>query len=124
MEMIDKEGAGVILYLRQEGRGIGLFRKLAAYNLQDEGRDTVQANQDLGLPVDARDYGIGAQILYDLGVRSMRLLSNNPTKRAGIEGYGLSIVGREPLVIASNDHNRGYLHTKAAKMGHDFLEQG
>jgi 3,4-dihydroxy 2-butanone 4-phosphate synthase / GTP cyclohydrolase II len=115
------EGRGVVLYIRgHEGRGIGLFHKLAAYNLQDLGRDTVQANQDLGLPIDSRDYGMGAQILYDLGVRSMRLLTNNPTKRAGIEGYGLEIVAREPLVVEANDHNRDYLETKQRRMGHVF----
>jgi 3,4-dihydroxy 2-butanone 4-phosphate synthase / GTP cyclohydrolase II len=115
------EGRGVVLYIRgHEGRGIGLFHKLAAYNLQDAGRDTVQANQDLGLPIDSRDYGMGAQILYDLGVRSMRLLTNNPTKRAGIEGYGLEIVERVPLVVEANDHNRAYLETKQQRMGHVF----
>ena len=113
------EGRGVVLYIRgHEGRGIGLFQKLRAYTLQDSGRDTVQANQDLGVPVDARDYGIGAQILFDLGVRSMRLLTNNPTKRAGIEGYGLRIVDRVPLVTPTTEHNRRYLETKAAKLGH------
>jgi 3,4-dihydroxy 2-butanone 4-phosphate synthase/GTP cyclohydrolase II len=121
MAQIAGEGRGVVLYIRgHEGRGIGLFHKLAAYNLQDEGRDTVQANQDLGLPVDSRDYDMGAQILYDLGVRSMRLLTNNPTKRAGIEGYGLEIVARVPLVTEANDHNRGYLETKRTRMGHVF----
>ncbi len=115
------EGRGVVLYIRgHEGRGIGLFQKLRAYNLQDSGRDTVEANQDLGMPVDARDYGIGAQILFDLGVRSMRLLSNNPTKRAGIEGYGLKISERVPLVTPATDHNRKYLETKAEKLGHVF----
>jgi 3,4-dihydroxy 2-butanone 4-phosphate synthase / GTP cyclohydrolase II len=121
MAQVAAEGRGVVLYIRgHEGRGIGLFHKLAAYNLQDEGRDTVQANEDLGLPVDSRDYGMGAQILYDLGVRSMRLLSNNPTKRAGIEGYGLEIVERVPLVSEPTDYNRTYLDTKAAKMGHVY----
>ena len=115
------EGRGVVLYIRgHEGRGIGLLHKLAAYNLQDAGRDTVEANEELGLPVDARDYGVGAQILYDLGVRSMRLLTNNPTKRAGIEGYGLTIVGRVPLTIDPNPHNAAYLRTKATKLGHRF----
>lgn len=123
LRKVANEGRGVVLYIRgHEGRGIGLLHKLAAYNLQDQGRDTVEANEDLGLPVDARDYGVGAQILYDIGVRSMRLLTNNPTKRAGIEGYGLSIVDRVPLVAEPNDHNRGYLRTKAEKMGHDFNE--
>lgn len=123
LRKVAEQGRGVVLYIRgHEGRGIGLLHKLAAYNLQDQGRDTVEANEDLGLPVDARDYGVGAQILYDIGVRSMRLLTNNPTKRAGIEGYGLSIVDRVPLVAGANDHNRSYLRTKAEKMGHDFSE--
>lgn len=116
---VAEEGRGVVLYIRgHEGRGIGLFQKLRAYTLQDSGRDTVEANQDLGVPVDARDYGIGAQILYDLGVRSMRLLTNNPTKRAGIEGYGLRIVDRVPLLTPRNEHNERYLDTKASKLGH------
>ena len=119
MKRIDEEGRGVIVYIRgHEGRGIGLLSKLEAYNLQDQGRDTVQANTELGLPVDARDYGIGSQILYDVGVRSMRLLTNNPTKRAGIEGYGLTILGREPLVTEVNEHNERYVNTKILKMGH------
>ncbi len=118
---VAEEGRGVVLYIRgHEGRGIGLLHKLAAYNLQDAGRDTVEANEELGLPVDARDYGVGAQILYDLGIRSMRLLTNNPTKRAGIEGYGLTIVGRVPLSVEPNPHNAAYLQTKAAKLGHRF----
>jgi 3,4-dihydroxy 2-butanone 4-phosphate synthase/GTP cyclohydrolase II len=116
---IGQEGRGVFLYIRgHEGRGIGLLHKLEAYNLQDQGRDTVEANQDLGLPVDARDYGVGAQVLYDLGVRSMRLLTNNPTKRAGIEGYGLSIVDRIPLITPPTAENARYLRTKADKLGH------
>lgn len=124
MSRIAAEGRGVFLYIRgHEGRGIGLLKKLEAYNLQDLDRDTVEANQDLGLPVDARDYGVGAQILYDLGVRSMRLLTNNPTKRAGIEGYGLSIVDRIPLSISPNPENERYLKTKASKLGHLFDEQ-
>jgi 3,4-dihydroxy 2-butanone 4-phosphate synthase/GTP cyclohydrolase II len=115
------EGRGVVLYIRgHEGRGIGLLHKLAAYRLQDEGFDTVDANVNLGLPVDSRDYGIGSQILYDLGVRSMRLMTNNPTKRAAIHGYGLSIVERVPLNVEPNDENAGYLHTKAARLGHDL----
>ncbi len=119
MQRIEAEGRGVIVYIRgHEGRGIGLLAKLQAYNLQDEGHDTVQANTELGLPVDARDYGIGSQILYDVGVRSMRLLTNNPTKRAGIEGYGLTIIGREPLLTELNEHNQDYVNTKIAKMGH------
>jgi len=124
LHKVAEAGRGVVLYIRgHEGRGIGLFQKLAAYNLQDEGRDTVEANLDLGLPVDSRDYGVGAQILYDLGVRSMRLLTNNPTKRAGIEGYGLTILGREPLVIPATPYNRRYLETKVHKLGH-LLDEG
>lgn len=119
LHRIGDEGRGVILYIRgHEGRGIGLMHKLAAYALQDAGRDTVEANVELGLPKDARDYGVGAQILSDLGVTTMRLLTNNPTKRAGIEGYGLSIVERVPLVTGENDHNRRYLRTKVEKLGH------
>jgi 3,4-dihydroxy 2-butanone 4-phosphate synthase/GTP cyclohydrolase II len=123
---IAEEGRGVVLYIRgHEGRGIGLLHKLAAYRLQDEGMDTVDANVNLGLPVDARDYGVGSQILYDLGVRSMRLMTNNPTKRAGIEGYGLSIVETVPIIIDANDENRDYLQTKATRLGHTFdLEAG
>jgi 3,4-dihydroxy 2-butanone 4-phosphate synthase/GTP cyclohydrolase II len=113
----------VVLYIRgHEGRGIGLLHKLAAYRLQDEGMDTVDANVNLGLPIDARDYGVGAQILYDLGVRSMRLLTNNPAKRAGIEGYGLSIVERIPLLSIPTPENERYLHTKEEKLGHLFDE--
>ncbi len=118
---IGAEGRGVVLYIRgHEGRGIGLLHKLAAYRLQDEGLDTVDANVNLGLPVDARDYGIGAQILFDLGVRSMRLMTNNPTKRVGIEGYGLSIIGTVPLSVEPNEENESYLRTKAARLGHDL----
>ncbi len=121
------EGRGVILYMRgHEGRGIGLVHKLQAYQLQDGGRDTVDANLDLGLPADARDYGIGAQILVELGVKSMRLLTNNPTKRAGLEGYGLTINGRVPLPVVATEHNRFYLETKRDRMGHELpdLEGG
>ncbi len=115
------EGRGVVLYIRgHEGRGIGLLHKLAAYRLQDEGYDTVDANVNLGLPVDSRDYGIGAQILFDIGVRSMRLMTNNPTKRAGIEGYGLSIVGRVPLTVDVTEENASYLKTKATRLGHEM----
>jgi 3,4-dihydroxy 2-butanone 4-phosphate synthase/GTP cyclohydrolase II len=115
------EGRGVVLYIRgHEGRGIGLLHKLAAYKLQDEGLDTVDANVNLGLPVDARDYGVGAQILYDLGVRTMRLMTNNPTKRAGIECYGLSILEQVPLFIDANDENRDYLKAKATRLGHQM----
>lgn len=122
---IHDEGRGVLLYIRgHEGRGIGLLNKLAAYELQDRGLDTVDANIDLGLPVDARDYGVGSQILFDLGVRTMRLMTNNPTKRAGIGGYGLEIVDRIPLTTKANPHNRRYLDTKAARMGHTYLEDG
>ena len=118
---IGVEGRGVVLYIRgHEGRGIGLLHKLAAYRLQDEGLDTVDANVNLGLPVDARDYGIGAQILFDLGIRSMRLMTNNPTKRVGIEGYGLSILGTVPLSVEPNEENESYLRTKAARLGHDI----
>ena len=116
---VAEEGRGVVLYIRgHEGRGIGLLHKLAAYQLQDEGLDTVEANVHLGLPVDARDYGVGAQILYDLGVRSMRLMTNNPKKRAGIEGYGLSILEQVPLTTTPTDENRDYLETKRLKLGH------
>jgi 3,4-dihydroxy 2-butanone 4-phosphate synthase / GTP cyclohydrolase II len=116
---VAREGRGVVLYVRgHEGRGIGLLHKLQAYQLQDLGRDTVDANLDLGLPADARDYGTGAQILYDLGVRSMRLLTNNPAKRAGLEGYGLTIVGREGLPVRAHPENVRYLRTKRDRMGH------
>ena len=115
------EGRGVVLYVRgHEGRGIGLLHKLQAYQLQDAGADTVDANLELGLPADARDYGTGAQILVDLGVRSMRLLSNNPSKRAGLEGYGLEISGRVPLPVVANAENLRYLKTKRDRMGHDL----
>jgi 3,4-dihydroxy 2-butanone 4-phosphate synthase/GTP cyclohydrolase II len=118
---VAEEGRGVVLYIRgHEGRGIGLLHKLAAYRLQDEGMDTVDANVNLGLPVDNRDYGVGSQILYDLGVRSMRLLTNNPVKRAAIEGYGLSILERIPISVPANDENRRYLHSKADRLGHDL----
>jgi 3,4-dihydroxy 2-butanone 4-phosphate synthase / GTP cyclohydrolase II len=113
------EGRGVVLYMRgHEGRGIGLLHKLQAYQLQDLGRDTVDANLELGLPADARDYGTGAQILYDLGVRSMRLLTNNPAKRAGLEGYGLTVSGREGLPVRPHPENVRYLRTKRDRMGH------
>jgi 3,4-dihydroxy 2-butanone 4-phosphate synthase/GTP cyclohydrolase II len=119
MRRVAEADEGVVLYMRgHEGRGIGLLHKLAAYALQENGRDTVEANLDLGLPVDSRDYGIGAQILADLGLTSMRLLTNNPAKRAGLEGYGLSIVERVPLQTTPTEENRRYLATKAARMGH------
>jgi 3,4-dihydroxy 2-butanone 4-phosphate synthase / GTP cyclohydrolase II len=116
---VDDEGMGVIVYLRgHEGRGIGIAHKLQAYKLQDTGRDTVDANVDLGLPVDSREYGIGAQILVDLGITTMRLMSNNPAKRGGLEGYGLEIVERIPLETKANPENIAYLRTKRERMGH------
>jgi 3,4-dihydroxy 2-butanone 4-phosphate synthase / GTP cyclohydrolase II len=121
LQRVADEGRGVVLYLRgHEGRGIGLLHKLRAYQLQDAGADTVEANLELGLPADARDYGTGAQILADLGVRTMRLLTNNPTKRAGLEGYGLTIVAREPLPPSVTDANVRYLATKRDRMGHEL----
>jgi 3,4-dihydroxy 2-butanone 4-phosphate synthase / GTP cyclohydrolase II len=121
MAIVAAEGRGVVLYLRgHEGRGIGLLQKLHAYELQDAGADTVDANIELGFPADARDYGTGAQVLVDLGVRSMRLLSNNPAKRAGLEGWGLRIVGRVPLPTHANPDNLRYLTTKRDRMGHDL----
>jgi 3,4-dihydroxy 2-butanone 4-phosphate synthase/GTP cyclohydrolase II len=119
MKLIESEGKGVILYMRQEGRGIGLKNKIRAYGLQDrEGLDTVQANERLGFAADLRDYGVGAQILHDLGVRKMRIITNNPGKRAGIEGYGLTIVERVPLEVTPNEKNLQYLRTKKEKLGH------
>src|ERR1700686_2384109 len=119
MEMIAADGIGVILYIRhQEGRGIGLLDKLHAYNLQDRGLDTVEANEALGPPADKRDYGIGSQILYDLGVRNIRLLTNNPKKIYGLEGFGLEVVERVPIRIPPNPHNERYLKTKRDKLGH------
>jgi 3,4-dihydroxy 2-butanone 4-phosphate synthase/GTP cyclohydrolase II len=118
LSMIEKEGRGVLVYLMQEGRGIGLINKLKAYNLQDEGLDTVEANEKLGFKADLRDYGIGAQILKDLGVRKMKLLTNNPKKVVGLEGYGLEIVERIGLEITPNPMNQGYLETKRDKLGH------
>jgi 3,4-dihydroxy 2-butanone 4-phosphate synthase/GTP cyclohydrolase II len=122
LEMIARAGRGVFLYIRQEGRGIGLINKLKAYKLQDEGHDTVEANLKLGLPADMREYGTGAQILYDLGIRKMRLLTNNPKKMRSIAGYGLEIVEQLPIEIPPNDHNRKYLRDKRDKMGHTFRE--
>jgi len=124
MELIEAEGLGVVLYMRQEGRGIGLANKILAYKLQDEGRDTVEANVELGFAPDLRDYGIGAQILSDLGLTSIKLITNNPKKIIGLEGYNLKITGRVPLQIAPNKHNARYLETKRDKLGHliDILD--
>jgi 3,4-dihydroxy 2-butanone 4-phosphate synthase/GTP cyclohydrolase II len=118
MEMIEREGVGAVLYMRQEGRGIGLKNKLHAYRKQEEGLDTVEANLALGFAPDLRDYGEGAQMLVDLGIRKLRLMTNNPCKIAGLEGYGLEIVERVPIVIAANENDRRYLDTKKEKMGH------
>lgn len=120
MRMIEEEGKGAIVYMNQEGRGIGMMNKLKAYKLQEEGYDTIQANEKLGFKGDHRDYGIGAQILRDIGVRKMRLMSNNPTKRTGLVGYGLEIVENVALEIKSNKHNKFYLETKRDKMGHSI----
>ena len=120
MQMIEKEGKGVVVYLNQEGRGIGLLNKLKAYKLQEEGLDTVEANVELGFKADERDYGVGAQILRDLGVRKIKLMTNNPKKRAGLIGYGLEIVENINISIGSNPHNEKYLQTKKDKMGHSF----
>ncbi len=123
MQMVEKEGKGVVLYMNQEGRGIGLFNKLKAYKLQEEGMDTVEANLHLGLPMDARDYGVGAQILRTLNVCNIRLISNNPKKRAGLLGYGLKIVDTVPIQITPNQHNQKYLETKRDKLGHEILKK-
>jgi 3,4-dihydroxy 2-butanone 4-phosphate synthase/GTP cyclohydrolase II len=120
LERIQREGKGVLLYLEQEGRGIGLINKIRAYALQDQGQDTVEANETLGFPPDMRDYGTGAQILYDLGVRKMRLMTNNPKKRAAMDGYGLSVSEVVPLVAPANEENKRYLETKRDKLGHAF----
>ena len=124
MLRIEQEGLGVLLYLAQEGRGIGLLNKLRAYRLQEGGMDTVDANMKLGLPADLRDYGIGAQILVDLGLGSIRLLTNNPKKIVGLEGYGLSVTDQIPIEHAPGEHNREYLRAKKDKLGHLLHHQG
>jgi len=123
MKMIETEGKGLLLYMNQEGRGIGLLNKLKAYKLQEQGRDTVEANQDLGFNMDERDYGVGAQILRHLGVSKMKLITNNPRKRAGLLGYGLEVVDNVSIEIIANPHNEKYLQTKKDKMGHNILNQ-
>jgi 3,4-dihydroxy 2-butanone 4-phosphate synthase / GTP cyclohydrolase II len=124
LAMIEQEGQGVLLYLAQEGRGIGLLNKLRAYKLQEEGLDTVDANLRLGLPADLRDYGIGAQILADLGLTSIRILTNNPKKIRGLEGYGLSVTAQIPIEHIPNPHNEAYLRAKKERMGHTLHHQG
>jgi len=122
LRQIEKEGKGVLLYMRQEGRGIGLTNKIYAYALQEIGLDTVEANEELGFKPDLRDYGVGAQILYDIGVRKMRLLTNNPRKIVGLQGYGLEIIDRVKIETEPNTYNRDYLITKRDKMGHLILK--
>jgi 3,4-dihydroxy 2-butanone 4-phosphate synthase / GTP cyclohydrolase II len=122
MNMVNQEGKGVVLYMKQEGRGIGLLNKLRAYKLQEEGMDTVEANIQLGFDMDERDYGVGAQILRDLGISKIRLMTNNPKKRVGLMGYGLEIVDNVPIEIAANPHNENYLRTKRDKLGHSILK--
>jgi 3,4-dihydroxy 2-butanone 4-phosphate synthase / GTP cyclohydrolase II len=123
LAMIEREGRGVLVYLAQEGRGIGLLNKLRAYKLQEEGLDTVDANLELGLPADLREYGIGAQILVDLGLSSIRILTNNPKKIHGLQGYGLSVTEQVPIQHTPNPHNEGYLRAKAERMGHTLHHQ-
>jgi 3,4-dihydroxy 2-butanone 4-phosphate synthase/GTP cyclohydrolase II len=125
LKKIDEEGRGILLYMRQEGRGIGLINKIKAYELQDQGMDTVEANIALGFPEDLRDYGIGAQILADLGVKKVKLMTNNPKKLAGLSGYGIEIVERVPIQMNHNERNEYYLRTKKIKMGHmlNFKEE-
>jgi 3,4-dihydroxy 2-butanone 4-phosphate synthase/GTP cyclohydrolase II len=118
MKMIDREGKGAVIYMHQEGRGIGLINKLKAYVLQDEGRDTVEANIELGFRPDLRDYGLGAQIIKDLDIKKLKLLTNNPKKIIGLEGYGIEVVERVPIEIPPNEINKKYLETKREKMGH------
>jgi 3,4-dihydroxy 2-butanone 4-phosphate synthase/GTP cyclohydrolase II len=122
MAMVEREGKGVVLYMKQEGRGIGLLNKLKAYKLQEEGHDTVEANLLLGFEMDNRDYGIGAQILHDLGINKLRLITNNPKKRVGLMGYGLEIVENVPIEVSPNPHNERYLQTKRDKLGHTILK--
>jgi 3,4-dihydroxy 2-butanone 4-phosphate synthase / GTP cyclohydrolase II len=124
LAMIEREGEGVLLYLSQEGRGIGLLNKLRAYKLQEDGFDTVDANLKLGLPADLRDYGIGAQILSDLGLSSIRILTNNPKKIVGLEGYGLSVTEQLPIQAVPNPHNEEYLRAKRDRLGHSLHHQG
>ena len=121
MKMVEKEGKGAILYMNQEGRGIGLLNKLKAYRLQEEGLDTVEANLHLGFQMDQRDYGIGAQILRHLGISKLKLVSNNPKKRVGLMGYGLEIIENIPIEVSSNPHNEKYLLTKRDKLGHEIM---
>jgi 3,4-dihydroxy 2-butanone 4-phosphate synthase/GTP cyclohydrolase II len=121
--VVQQEGKGLILYMNQEGRGIGLLNKLKAYKLQEQGRDTVEANLELGFGMDERDYGIGAQILRYLGISKIRLITNNPKKRAGLLGYGLEIVENISIEMASNAHNEKYLETKRDKLGHEILKK-
>jgi 3,4-dihydroxy 2-butanone 4-phosphate synthase/GTP cyclohydrolase II len=120
MQMVEANKTGAILYMNQEGRGIGLVNKLKAYKLQEAGMDTVEANLHLGFPMDKRDYGVGAQILRYLGIRRLRLISNNPQKRTGLSAYGLEIIENIPIMIPSNPHNEKYLNTKRDKLGHIF----
>jgi 3,4-dihydroxy 2-butanone 4-phosphate synthase/GTP cyclohydrolase II len=124
LAMIEQEGRGVVVYLAQEGRGIGLLNKLRAYKLQEQGLDTVDANLQLGLPADLREYGIGAQILSDLGLSSIRILTNNPKKIHGLQGYGLTVSAQVPIAHTPNPHNEGYLRAKAERMGHTLHHQG
>lgn len=124
MMQIEKAGKGLILYMNQEGRGIGLLNKLKAYKLQEEGLDTVEANLELGFQMDERDYGVGAQILRYLGVSKMKLMSNNPKKRAGLLGYGLEVVETVAIEMEPNQHNKKYLSTKRDKLGHEILKNG